>query len=68
MSWVLSRSNSSLTLWVFVFALGAMVPLASLIGAATEVLVDFLGDVASGLLSATLSNVPELAIGIFLLI
>ena len=67
-TWVLSRDNSSLTLWVFVFALGAMVPLASLIGAATEYLVNFLGDVSSGLVSATLSNVPELAIGVFLLI
>ncbi len=67
-TWVLSRGNSNLTLWVFVFALGAMVPLATLIGAATERLVPFLGDVSSGLVDATLSNVPELAIGVFLLI
>jgi Ca2+:H+ antiporter len=68
MSWVLSRNNTSLILWVFIFALGSLVPLASLIGEATERLIPFLGDVSSGLLNATLSNVPELAIGIFLLI
>jgi Ca2+:H+ antiporter len=69
-TWVLYRRNGggSLTLWVFVFALSSLVPLANLIGEATERLVDFLGDVSSGLLNATLSNVPELTICIFLLI
>ncbi|MBF6589909.1 MAG: hypothetical protein IVW57_05180 [Ktedonobacterales bacterium] len=69
-AWFLSRASGGgrLTLLVFVFALSALIPLAALIGAATERLGDFLGPVASGLLTASLSNVPELAIGIFLLI
>ncbi|HEX6122031.1 MAG TPA: hypothetical protein VFY89_02670 [Ktedonobacterales bacterium] len=66
--WFLNRQSGQFTVWVFAFALGSLIPLATLIGAATERLVDFLGDVSSGLLNATLSNVPELAIGIFLLV
>lgn len=71
LSWVFNRSGSyagQLNLWIFIFALLALIPLAWLIGQITEVLCEFLSPVLNGLIEATLSNVPELAIGVFLLI
>ncbi len=70
-AWYLNRSGGfagQLTLVIFGLALLALIPLATLVGQATEDLAFFLGDLAGGLLNATLSNVPELAIGVFLLI
>jgi Ca2+:H+ antiporter len=68
--WLLNSSggNSQLTIAVFVLAALALVPLATMIGDATESLASHVGPVLGGLLSATFSNVPELAIGIFLLL
>lgn len=70
-AWILYRQGTITgqgTLWVFVFALGALIPLAQLIGEATERLTKFLSPFTGGLINASLSNVPELAIGIFLLV
>jgi Ca2+:H+ antiporter len=68
LTWFLNRQTGQLTVYIIGFALLALIPLAALIGRATERLMEFLGDVSGGLLNATLSNVPELAIGIFLLV
>ena len=48
---------------VFVTSLVAIVPLVELMGSATERLAGRLGVVAGGLLNSTLSNAPELIIG-----
>ncbi len=53
---------------VFALALVALVPLASLIGTFTDRLEVYLGDRAGGLIGASFANVPEIAIGIALLI
>ncbi|PWT79101.1 MAG: hypothetical protein C5B60_00200 [Chloroflexi bacterium] len=63
-----SANAGQLTVLVFALALGALVPLASLIGTFTDRLETYLGDRAGGLIGATFANVPELAIGISLLI
>lgn len=57
-----------LTSWIFAFALIAVIPLATLIGQLTDTLSEYFGDRLGGLLNASFSNVPELAIGIFLLL
>src|SRR4051794_40804596 len=51
---------------VLVFALSTVgiVPLAALIGKATEELAYYVGASAGGLLNATFGNVPELIIGV----
>ena len=49
----------------FALAVGAVVPLASFIGAATEALADRLGGKIGGLLNATFGNAPDLLIGVF---
>ena len=70
-AWWLNRqpaSSGQFTLMIFALALVALVPLATLIGEATDILAYYLGDLAGGLLSASLSNVPELTIGVFLVI
>jgi Ca2+:H+ antiporter len=51
---------------VLVFALSAisLIPLAGLIGAATEEVAELVGPLVGGLLNATFGNAPELIIGI----
>ncbi|MBT4157984.1 MAG: calcium/proton exchanger [Planctomycetaceae bacterium] len=49
---------------VFVVSLSAIVPLVEVMGVATERLSKHLGSVVGGLLNSTLSNAPELIIGI----
>ncbi len=70
--WFLNREAGSLqgqlTVPLFITAAVALIPLATMIGDATELLATYVGPVAGGLLNATFSNVPELAIGIFLLV
>jgi Ca2+:H+ antiporter len=57
----------SLTYWVFGVSVVSLIPLANWIGASTEALGHYVSDRAAGLLDASFGNVPELAIGIFLL-
>ncbi len=54
---------------ILVFAASALaiVPLAALMGDATEALADFLGPTWGGLLNATLGNAPEIIISTFAL-
>lgn len=52
---------------VFVAAALAIVPLAGLMGDATETLARFLGPTVGGLLNASLGNAPELIISRFAL-
>src|SRR5947209_15047859 len=49
----------------FFLAVGAVIPLAAYIGAATESLADRLGAKIGGLLNATFGNSPDLLVGIF---
>ncbi|MBI3796672.1 MAG: calcium/proton exchanger [Deltaproteobacteria bacterium] len=49
---------------VFLASAAAIVPLASLMEKATEVLAHYLGPTYGGMLSATMGNAPELIIGI----
>jgi Ca2+:H+ antiporter len=49
---------------VFVLSTVGIIPLAALIGKATEELAYYVGSSAGGLLNATFGNVPELIIGI----
>jgi Ca2+:H+ antiporter len=51
-------------LWVFVASALAIVPLAGLLGRATESLAETLGPAAGGLLNATFGNATELIIGL----
>jgi Ca2+:H+ antiporter len=53
---------------LFIVAAVALIPLATMIGDATEAVGAHVGPIAAGLLNATFSNVPELAIGVFLLL
>src|ERR1700694_1823 len=59
--------GTQLALVVFICSAIALVPLAGLIGRATEDLEYYVGPVAGGLLNATFGNAPELIIGIFAL-
>jgi Ca2+:H+ antiporter len=52
---------------VFVASALAIVPLAGLMGDATESLAEFLGPTLGGLLNATLGNAPEIIIALFAL-
>ncbi len=52
---------------IFIFSALSLIPLAALIGYATEQLEYYVGPVAGGLLNATFGNAPELIIGIFAL-
>ncbi len=52
---------------IFICSALALVPLAALIGRATEDLEYYVGPIAGGLLNATFGNAPELIIGIFAL-
>jgi Ca2+:H+ antiporter len=70
-AWYLNGSGSyagQLEYWVFGLALAALIPLAQAINDVTEGLSPYLGKVSRGLIEATFSNVPEIAIGVFLLI
>jgi Ca2+:H+ antiporter len=52
---------------IFICSAIALIPLAGLIGRATEDLEYYVGPIAGGLLNATFSNAPEIIIGIFAL-
>src|SRR5579863_4112519 len=52
---------------VFICSAIALIPLAGLIGRATEDLEYYVGPIAGGLLIATFGNAPEIIIGIFAL-
>src|SRR5262245_52988258 len=54
-------------LWVFLACAVAIVPLAGLMGEATENLAHYLGPTIGGLLNASLGNAPELIISILAL-
>ncbi len=64
---VLHYSHGSNPLWVFGAASLAIVPLAGLMGHATEELAKRLGAAWGGLLNATFGNATELIIGLFAL-
>lgn len=67
----LNRTGSyanHLTYWIFGLGLVALIPLATLIGQLTDSICGFFGDRIGGLLEASFGNIPELAIGIFLLV
>ncbi|HZT96950.1 MAG TPA: calcium/proton exchanger [Chloroflexota bacterium] len=49
----------------FFLSVGAVIPLAGFIGAATEALADRLGAKIGGLLNATFGNAPDLLVGVF---
>jgi len=69
--WYLNGSGSyagQLEYWVFGLALAALIPLAQTVNDITEGLSPYLGKVSRGLIEATFSNIPEIAIGVFLLI
>src|SRR6266851_1845455 len=52
---------------IFICSAIALIPLAGLIGRATEDLEYYVGPIAGGLLNATFGNAPEIIIGIFAL-
>src|SRR5712691_9526675 len=52
---------------IFIFSALSLIPLAALIGHATENLEQYVGPIAGGLLNATFGNAPELIIGAFAL-
>jgi len=52
---------------VFLVSTLSLIPLAGLLGAATEELSGHVGPVAGGLVNATLGNAPELILGVILL-
>lgn len=51
--------------WVFLAVCLSIIPLAAVIGNATEQLSLYTGSKVGGLISATMSNIPELLIGFF---
>ena len=54
------------TAWLLFFcAVAAVIPLAALIGWATEALAERIGGKAGGLLNATFGNAPDLLVGVF---
>jgi Ca2+:H+ antiporter len=57
--------GSQLELVIFIISAIALIPLAGLIGRATEDLEYYVGPIAGGLLNATFGNAPEIIIGIF---
>ena len=58
---------SAVTCFLFICSALGIIPLAALIGQATEDLEYYVGPIAGGLLNATFGNAPELIIGIFAL-
>lgn len=61
---LLLRWRQADPLWVFVWAAAAMLPLAGLLGRATDQLAERSSPVVGGLLNATFGNAAELIIGI----
>jgi Ca2+:H+ antiporter len=59
--------GTQLELVIFITSAIALIPLAGLIGRATEDLEYYVGPIAGGLLNATFGNAPEIIIGIFAL-
>jgi Ca2+:H+ antiporter len=59
--------GAQLELAIFIASAISLMPLAAVIGRATENLEYYVGPTASGLLNATFGNAPELIIGIFAL-
>ena len=57
----------SLSYWVFGMAVVSLIPLANWIAASTDAISQYLGQRVGDLLDATFGNVPEIAIGFFLL-
>ncbi len=57
--------GSQQELVIFICSAIALIPLATLIGYATEELEYYVGPIAGGLLNATFGNAPEIIIGIF---
>ena len=55
------------SLAIFICSTLALIPLAALIGRATEDLEYYVGPITGGLLNATFGNAPELIIGVFAL-
>ncbi|MEO7001676.1 MAG: hypothetical protein ABI068_07680 [Ktedonobacterales bacterium] len=69
--WYLNRQGQfagHFTDWVFWLSLVSLVAFAQLASEVTENLSEFLTPVARGIITASFGNVPELAIGAFLLI
>ena len=67
--WLLDRgSQGQLTGAIFALALVSLIPLARLIGTFTGRIEQYVGDRLGGLLGASFGNVPELAIGVALLV
>ncbi|CEQ41597.1 SPOSA6832_03316 [Sporobolomyces salmonicolor] len=66
-AWAMDFSGQSATL-IFVFSFLAIVPLAALLGFATEELALRVGDAFGGLLNATFGNAVELIISILALV
>jgi Ca2+:H+ antiporter len=67
--WFLDRGDrGQLTGAIFALALVSLIPLARLIGTFTGRIEQYVGDRLGGLLGASFGNVPELAIGIALLV
>ncbi|GAA5941602.1 hypothetical protein JCM3775_005123 [Rhodotorula graminis] len=66
-AWALDLSHQSPTV-VFCFSITAIVPLAALLGFATEELAMRVGDAFGGLLNATFGNAVELIIAILALV
>lgn len=54
-------------MWVFLASALAVMPLAELMGDATEILARYLGPTAGSLLNASLNNAPEIIIALFAL-
>lgn len=70
-AWVLNRQGTyagQLSFVVFGLALFALIPLAALISRTVNYLGKYLGETVCGVLEATFGNVPELAIGLFLIV
>src|SRR5256714_3601282 len=61
---VLARAAQAPPLVTFVLAAVGLIPLAGLIGLATEVLAERLGHAIGGLLNATFGNAAEIIIGL----
>jgi Ca2+:H+ antiporter len=57
----------SLSYWVFGMAVVSLIPLANWIGSSTAAISQYVGQRLGDLLDATFGNVPEIAIGFFLL-
>ena len=66
-AWAMEFSHQSDTV-IFVFSMLAIIPLASMLGFATEQLALRVGDSLGGLLNATFGNAVELLISILALV